>query len=360
MWLTILKILIALLAISGICILCGQVLYTLMPVKNSTLAQKFIAGLLFEMAVYEVLYIFMVFRYVSLGKLTFCWMLVTAVTAAAGLWISVKKNIQRPYAVKKKFKKYLSDINIYTIVMLILICAYTIMTLLYQQEFQDDAFFAGIASTSYTTDTIIRYSPYTGGEVTVLRYAKYVFSGYPVMIASLARVTLLRPIVVMHIVIPVLMIGAHYILCYMFAQMVFRSRHKSEIAMIILGIINMNSLYVINEMSTSAWMFVGAWYGKSILSNVCIISLWYYLIKTNDSSVSGYLGPKGWIIIFIADMAAVLSSTFACIAVLAVSFVITLFYFVKKRSWFNICGWAITIMPMMIIMLMTYLLRYKA
>mgnify|MGYP007128469110 FL=1 len=59
-------------------------------------------------------------------------------------------------------------------------------------------------------------------------------------------------------------------------------------------------------------------------------------------------------------MAAVLSSTFACIAVLAVSFVITLFYFVKKRSWFNICGWAITIMPMMIIMLMTYLLRYKA
>ena len=111
MWLTILKILIALLAISGICILCGQVLYTLMPVKNSTLAQKFIAGLLFEMAVYEVLYIFMVFRYVSLGKLTFCWMLVTAVTAAAGLWISVKKNIQRPYAVKKKFKKYLSDID---------------------------------------------------------------------------------------------------------------------------------------------------------------------------------------------------------------------------------------------------------
>ena len=151
----------------------GNMIFRLAGIKNESVASMYVAGIISSMAIYEVVYLFLVFRYESLSKTTFIWGAVMLLFIVAGIVTGIA------YGKKNKnlhdgFTGYFTDIRVHHVIAVCVCVAYIIFTLVYQREYTDDSLFVGMASTAYSTDTLIRFSPFTGRQIELSYVAKYI------------------------------------------------------------------------------------------------------------------------------------------------------------------------------------------
>ena len=141
----------------------------------------------------------------------------------------------------------------------------------------------------------------------------------------------MQPVVMMHNVLPVIIIAMHYIVCYGLASVILKDKKSADYAIIFLKIIDLFSMYNRFELTTSAWLFTGPWYGKSIIGNVIIQVLWYYLIRIRDEDGNAKSTKRMWGLVAVVHTAAALISTYGSIASATVTLCITVYYMIKNR-----------------------------
>lgn len=332
-----------------IMLVSGNAVAGIIRIKKVRPAQKLYIGFFTICALYELIYIPLMMQDKPLILLTILWGVAVFLLFLAGAVIyrrelseSISEIINMVYRIKPAH-----------IIAVIAVVAYLIIAILNQAEYQDDAFFVAMASTSYSTNTIIHYDPYTGRLVALKEIAKYLLSAYPVMIASLSQMSGLHVLVIMHIMIPVAVILLHYSLVYTIAKKIFQKDIIACKVVIVATIINLFSLYSAVEMTTSGWLYLGAWYGKSLIGNIIVPALWYYLIMAIEKS------SKYWIIIFLIHSAAVNFSTYGSIAAISVTACITLYYMIKKQKISYSLMAIVASMPSVSTALMTYITTFK-
>lgn len=324
----------------------GSIVFRLAGVKNESVASMYVTGIISGMAIYEVIYLFLVFRYESLSKTTFIWGAIMLLFIVAGIVTEIvygRKNKSK--SLYGRLQSYFEDIRIHHVIAVCICAAYIIFTLVYQREYTDDSLFVGMASTAYSTDTLIRFSPFTGKQIELSYVAKYILSGYHAYMASVSRIFGMQPVVMMHNALPVIIIVMHYIICYKLARIILRNRKYADYAIIFLTVINLFSMYNKFELTTSAWLFTGPWYGKSIIGNVIIPALWYYLIRIMDEDSNAKATKRMWGIVALIHIAAALISTYGSIASATVTLCITFYYIIKNRRLSYVLGFILSSAP---------------
>lgn len=314
----------------------------------------YVTGLVAMLALYEIIYIPLVFLYSSNTLLTGIWLAIVAAGSILGIigdWRYIFNELS-------KTGKRIRSLTWQEITAFILVAIYIVLVMANQQIYEDDTIFAAWSETAYHTNSLIKYSPYTGKAILITEsnMPRYLFAGYSVFIASISRIFNLEPVIVMHQVIPLIFIPVSYVIYYMIARL-FTKRNTAALTMIMLVIINSCSIYTLYELNSPTWMYVGMWYGKALIANFIVPLVWYYGIVSMDKGSGQAHSEKNWINLFMTGIAGFFISTFGSIAVPSILTAMVLFYSARNRTFANVRWYIITIMPAVIVMVITQFIK---
>ena len=148
----------------------------------------------------------------------------------------------------------------------------------------DDAFYVATATTAIDTDTIYRYTPFTGAEYSSLP-ARYVLSPWPMFFAVLSYIFNIRPIIIFHTVMPAILIPMSYGVLFMMGRAIWRDDPDREIKSYAF-VVAASFLQIFGAFST--WsvgmrLLIRVWQGKTVLASVIIPLLMMLIISDRDS-----------------------------------------------------------------------------
>lgn len=133
----------------------------------------------------------------------------------------------------------------------------------------NDAYYVGMATTTLDTDTLFKFSPYTGQEISWENYKFNVLASLPVFWAVLSKFFRVNASVMSHTLVPVIFIIAAYILYRQIALYLFKdNKRAAKIFVLIICIFNCFSgrdIRVSFEMLSTC-----IWQGGSFLYNISL------------------------------------------------------------------------------------------
>lgn len=249
-------------------------LFVLLPVFSGMLFYKnrhalinsYIYGWILMLAVFEVLAVPLVFLKVSLTGLTMIWGAVVILLGLAGLYCG--RNIF------SEWKKAKIQWSFQKGIFLLLCFAQIFLVVILQHSDADDNYFIGIANTSLSTNTLLRYDAYTGmlADSFPLRY---VFSPFPLFWACASKITGIHPAILAHTVFPVILILLAYFIIYEISVEIFKEPQKSLFFCNIMAVLVLFGNYSIY--TVSSFMLFRIWQGKAIVASVILplLILWF-------------------------------------------------------------------------------------
>ncbi len=289
-------------------------------------------GLFFELALFEVLSVPMVFLKASLHTLTYTWVLLSVLIAlvlifrargVSSLTGKIKSTVSHPVSFLK------SRVTPYLVLALILILLQAAVAALGEHIDDDDAFFVASAETSVTTDTLMEYDPYTGAEYTSGPPARYVFSAWRLLYAALSLLTGMHSALIAHLVLPGLIILFAYLIYALIAQELFskEEREKRDLFLFIVALVLMTGGYAAHSLGTM--LITRGWQGKVIMGTIIQPALFYACHK----SMGDKEGRSAWILQFLIVTASCMFSSISVILSTIPVLAYALYYAVKKRNW---------------------------
>lgn len=151
----------------------------------------------------------------------------------------------------------------------------------------DDAYYVGVATTALQTDSMYRYSPYTGRAVTGFNL-RYCLSPFSMLQAALSKWIGVHPSTLDHTILaPVLVILA-YLVYWSMGKLLFSKEsgmdHNTDstekmtgLFILFLSIIHVTSYYCIRNQGSV--LLVRIWQGKAVLASVLIPFLFYHCYR---------------------------------------------------------------------------------
>lgn len=294
-----------------------------------------IAGYFAYFCLFELAALPMVFLHQSLTHLSWLMLALLAIIVAAGCakgwrqWVSWIKKI--PTIGKE---------HSYMLAVLVLAVAFQCYAVaVYYDTSADAGYYVGIASTAVYTDTLCRYSPYTGKAVSTFT-ARYIFSCFPLHNAFVSAVTGIHPIIQAKTIMAVVNAGIANLIYYQIGLRLFaqkKSRKYADGFVVILAVIH---LFCSTSYLPGMFLFTRLYEGKAILANLvfpmilyCSIRIWQ---KEEDLAA--------WIYLFLCNFAAVVFSGSALIVPFAASAVI-LPVIVQRKKYRLLISYAIVQLP---------------
>lgn len=261
-------------------------LFVLLPVfsgmlfykSRHTLINSYIYGWILMLAVFEILAVPLVFLKVSLTGLTTIWGAVVILLGLAGLYcgrniFSEWKKAKIQWSFQKGIFLLLCFVQIFLVVIL-------------QHSDADDNYFIGIANTSLSTNTLLRYDAYTGmpAESFPLRY---VFSPFPLFWACVSRITGIHPAILAHTVFPVILILLVYLIIYEMGFVIFKESEKSLLFCNIMAVLVLFGNYSIY--TVFSFMLFRIWQGKAIVANIILPLLVLWFINEEKRGIKEFI-----------------------------------------------------------------------
>lgn len=151
----------------------------------------------------------------------------------------------------------------------------------------DDAYYVAVATTALQTDTMYRYSPYTGRAVKVFNL-RYCLSPFSMFQAALSKWIGVHPSTLDHTILaPVLVILAYLVYVSM-GKLFFDREYVSNqgkdskekmtgLFILFLSVIHVTSYYCIRNQGSV--LLVRIWQGKAVLASVLIPFLFYHCYR---------------------------------------------------------------------------------
>ena len=173
------------------------------------------------------------------------------------------------------------------------------------QSDADDAYYVGMAMTSFQTDTISVYHPYLGTPVKLKTMANYVLSPYPIFWAMWSKVLKIHPAILMRSILPAVNIAWSYVVYRLLAKKIFLTERKRIIFLLIVVLANLFGAY--SDRTSAVFLLQRVWQGKGALAAILIPMLWYLLIRLRKEGENTYV----YVELFVTILAACLTSSMA-------------------------------------------------
>lgn len=217
----------------------------------------------------------------------------------------------------------------------------------------DDAYYVGMAVTSYFSDTISINHPYLGTPVELKAMANYVLSPYPVYCATWSRLLSLHPAILMRSALPAVNIAWCYVVYYLLAKKLFlRFSQRMEFMLLV---ILANIFGAFSTVSSSVFLLTRVWQGKGVIAAVFIPLLWYVWICLRKDGTD----RRMWGLMFATVLGACLCSSMALFLCPILLGAFGLEYLIEKKSWKNVGKLVVCALPCLALAVVELYLVYK-
>ena len=238
------------------------------PEYSGNLLASYFYGLFTMFAWFEVLAVPMVFLKCSLTLLCRVWS--GGVLLLAILSIVKNRSFRKQRIWLKDLKKKMTPVLLAVLACALLQTGYVTER---QHIDEDDAFYLASATTAAATDSLYRYSAYTGKKYKSLP-ARYVLAGWPLYLAAMSRLTFWHPAVLAHTILAGIVVLWAYLVYALLAAALFPGEKRKQ-AVFLLFVAVLLSFSGYSRFSAATFLFIRGWQGKAVLAGVGIPSLFY-------------------------------------------------------------------------------------
>lgn len=260
--------------------------------EKHSICFSLIVGYLIEFSLLEIFSIPMILLRLEFKTLLYSWCVSICVLVLLSILLNISK-----FNLKKFCKKLKCEINLLSVIAIIIILIQVVISVVYTHTDADDSFYVGTATTSIKENSMYVISAYTGNaeEKLPARYVLAPFSLYNAIISSIINI---NPAITAHSIFAPIFIILSYIVYREIALKLF-NKNKDDVSMflIFLGIINIFGNFSIY--TTSSFLLFRIWQGKAFLCNIILPAIW--LIIWNYIEERNFIN---WILVFIAMISA--------------------------------------------------------
>lgn len=220
------------------------------------------------------------------------------------------------------------------------------------QSDADDAYYVGMAMTSFQTDTISVYHPYLGTPVKLKTMANYVLSPYPIFWAMWSKVLKIHPAILMRSILPAINIAWSYVVYRLLAKKIFLTERKRIIFLLIVVLANLFGAY--SDRTSAVFLLQRVWQGKGALAAILIPMLWYLLIRLRKEGENTYV----YVELFVTILAACLTSSMALFLCPVLMGAFGLEYLISERRWSVVGRLILCTLPCIVLAIAEVILLY--
>lgn len=220
------------------------------------------------------------------------------------------------------------------------------------QSDADDAYYVGMAMTSFQTDTISVYHPYLGTPVKLKTMANYVLSPYPIFCAMWSKVLKIHPAILMRSILPAVNIAWSYVVYRLLAKKIFLTERKRIIFLLIVVLANLFGAY--SDRTSAVFLLQRVWQGKGALAAILIPMLWYLLIRLRKEGENTYV----YVELFVTILAACLTSSMALFLCPVLMGAFGLEYLISERRWSVVGRLILCTLPCIVLAIAEVILLY--
>lgn len=269
-----LKIVVCFLILIVVPELLGLLITKFMKQKDSLL-DAFVIGYLLEFAILELLAVPMIFCKLKFTTLLYSWSSIIGILLILSITVNTSK-----FRIKNwmnGLKKIIKEMNVLSIIAIVLIAVQIIISIRYTHTDADDAFYVGTANTTLVTNKMYRVSAENGSYYGKFP-ARYILSPFSLYTAVIASIVKIHPTIIAHTVFPPIFIAIAYMIYTLLAMMLFKEDKKDvSIFLIFLSIIYIWGNFSIRTNFT--FLLFRIWQGKAILANIILPSIWLIFLK---------------------------------------------------------------------------------
>lgn len=281
-------------------LLLGMLATYKMKNEKNNILYSIILGYFCEFSIYQLLTIPFTYMEKTFESLHYICFGIFGILSIISIIINLKEIINIARKVKDGVKEIPKLGTILALVVIGFQCYYGYS---YMHIDEDDSNFVAKATISLQTNTLYKYSD--TGEVNTEFPVRYVFSPFPVYLASVAKFTGYHPMAIAHSLFPVIFLILIYINYYLLGNILFKNdKKKSMVFLLFISLIYMFG-DDINLRSNFRFALVRLWQGKALLGNLVIPAI----IVMYDGFASAEKKIPYWIVLFITMWSACLVST---------------------------------------------------
>lgn len=278
-------------------LICG-IIFIIVPFltglifKRHTVCGTYVYGQVLLWALFQLVSVPYIYFRCPFSWLFYIYLIAVVFTSVYGL-IKIKR-------IKKIIKP---RISIFLILAIILIIAQMAVYIGGMHLDEDDARWIAEANDALSKNTMFLHNPANGeylGRFTG-EMRKDVFSPWPMYIAFLTKVTMLRPAIIAHSIYAPVLLMISYMIYYQIGLNLFK--HRTEVGSFLFLAAVINLFFAGNVYTQSVFSLTRIWQGKAVVAAV-VIPLFLLLlinIEKNDN-------VSNWIMLFLATTASCLFS----------------------------------------------------
>lgn len=227
-------------------------------------------------ALFELIYIPCYFLKISYRIFCFIFSGISILLMGILIWTIRDTFFRLP---KQKYQK--KQIIMFLLV-LICACLITVVPSLYEHQDDDDAYYIAAATTAQETDTMYRYSPYTG-EVLKRVDKRYALSPFPIYMAYVSSVSGMSPAILAHRIMPVFYI----LLAFAVAACIGNVLLKGNIGLYMLLFLLLSVWSGFSDKNATAFLLFRVWQGKALLAGIILPMIWFLFEEMEDQMEKG-------------------------------------------------------------------------
>lgn len=223
----------------------------------------------------------------SLTLMTFLWCGVCFAMAIAGL---CKKNKRQKRKIEKKKTPHRwtggEAVLFFAAVCFFLLQTFNTVFRIYYGNW-DDHIYCAIATSSWYTDTVNRYSPVSGILKSAFYDRQYTIPNWPVFSAVLSVLTGLHPATVFRTLLPLVEVPASYGIAYLILKIFFRKdedRRYALLALLYIEIFTVITAERAGDSSGEFWAVVNCWSGKALSASIALPIVLLFLFRIENVS----------------------------------------------------------------------------
>lgn len=265
---------------------CGLLFTDKLPKEHHRLEIVFLSGYLIMIALFQCLYLcFVVAGSTSFKLLALIFGISIVLYAGASAWFG--KGVVKECVSAVVNKEALAMKAVFGVIVIVQL----VMRLLQQVSDGDDAFYIATAAISVSNGTMNYMQPYTGFVTNDLDL-RHAFSSAPIWLAFLSKVTMIRPVMMAHSILSLVLIILHYFIILNMGSVLFGDKKNEKYLFAsLVGIFNVYGYVSIYTAQT--FFLTRTWQGKSIFANLFLpvllmLLLWFGEIKKKEKMANWY------------------------------------------------------------------------
>ncbi|MEG1618082.1 MAG: DUF6077 domain-containing protein [Bacilli bacterium] len=254
-----------------------------------------------------------------------------------------KQNLILP---KKKF-------SILWLIFGVLLIFQVIIVTIFAHYDADDSFFIAISNTILHTNQIFTIDPSSGLENTSFPL-QYILTGYEIIIAFFAKLFMLKPIVIFHTLLPIILVPTSYIAFYHLSTNLMKEKYR-PLFLIFISILNLFSNY--SAYSPGSFLLFRSWQGKASLVNILLpflLSVFIVVISNHTKKRNQSL-----ILISLILIASVCFSTVGLYLLPIAYFCLVLGHLIFSKDKKNIFNIIIAAIPSFLFLMLFLMIIFK-